>query len=113
MKNWLWLGPVAVAVAPPGLNRKAEAQSVGNYSIGIYGRSNAAPSGEYAFGVTAYTPPGLPSGPPSVATGIKYFDGKGNLTQRDYRGNSVPAQFAPYRQEKAPIRCIPTAPAAW
>jgi hypothetical protein len=60
-----------------------------------YGCSNATLNGEYAFGVTAYTPPGLPDGPPSVVAGIKVFDGKGNLTQRDYGGDSVPAQFSP------------------
>ena len=35
-----------------------------------------------------------------VVAGVKFFDGKGHLTQRDYRGGSVPAQFAPPRQEK-------------
>jgi hypothetical protein len=37
--------------------------------------------------------------PPHVVAGIKVFDGKGNLTQRDYGGNSVPAEFAPPGQE--------------
>ena len=32
--------------------------------------------------------------------GIKVFDGKGNFTQRDYIGDSVPAEFAPPGQER-------------
>ena len=35
------------------------------------------------------SPPALPNGPPQVVAGIKTFDGKGNLTQRDYRGDSL------------------------
>jgi hypothetical protein len=54
-----------------------------------FGCSNATLKGEYAFGVTAYTPPGLPDGPPQVVAGIKSFDGKGKFTQRDYRGDSL------------------------
>ena len=46
------------------------------------GCSNATLKGQYAFGVTGYTPPG-------VVTGIKIFDGKGNFTQRDYQGDSL------------------------
>ena len=68
-----------------------------------FGCSNATLKGEYAFGVTAYTPPGLPDGPPSVAAGVKVFDGRGGLTQRDYRGDSLrttgQADFAPKGQE--------------
>ena len=37
----------------------------------------------------------LPGGPPMVVAGIRIYDGKGNFTQRDYRGDSVPAEFAP------------------
>jgi hypothetical protein len=37
---------------------------------------------------------------PRVVAGIKVFDGNGNLTQRDYIGNSVPAEFAPPGQEQ-------------
>ena len=65
-----------------------------------FGCSNATLKGEYAFGVTAYTPPGLPGGPPMVVAGIRNYDGKGNFTQRDYRGDSVPAEFAPKGQEQ-------------
>src|SRR5262249_15686203 len=36
---------------------------------------------------------------PRVVAGIKVFDGNGNLTQRDYRGYSTPAQFSPPGQE--------------
>ena len=48
------------------------------------GCSNATLQGQYAFGVTVYTPPG-------VVTGIKIFDGKGNFTQRDYQGDGLRA----------------------
>jgi hypothetical protein len=64
-----------------------------------FGCSNATLNGEYAFGVTAYTPPGLPNGPPEVVAGIEIFDGNGNFTQRDYGGDSVPAEFSPKGQE--------------
>ena len=84
---------VAVAIALPALSGAARAGGTDD------GCSNATLQGEYAFGVTAYTPPGHPSGPPGVVAGIKVFDGNGNLTQRDYSGNSVPAEFAPPGQE--------------
>src|ERR1700676_5043049 len=46
---------------------------------------------------------GLPNGPPQVVAGIKTFDGKGNLTQRDYRGDSLrttgQTDFSPEGQE--------------
>jgi len=69
-----------------------------------YGCSNDTLRGEYAFGATAYTPPPLPNGSPppqtEVVTGIKVFDGQGNLTQRDYRGdNLLGPDFAPPGQE--------------
>jgi hypothetical protein len=32
-------------------------------------------------------------------SGYQSFDGNGNLTQRDYTGNSVPAEFSPPGQE--------------
>ena len=48
------------------------------------GCSNATLKGQYAFGVTGYTPP-------VVVTGIKIFDGKGNFTQRDYQGDGLRA----------------------
>jgi hypothetical protein len=35
-----------------------------------------------------------------VVAGIRNYDGKGNFTQRDYRGDSVPAEFAPKGQEQ-------------
>ena len=67
------------------------------------GCSNATLKGKYAFGVTSYTPPGLPNGPPAVAAGIRNYDGKGNFTQRDYRGDSLrttgQTDFAPEGQE--------------
>ena len=37
----------------------------------------------------------VPDGPPTVVASIRIYDGKGNFTQRDYRCDSVPAEFAP------------------
>ncbi len=90
MKTWFWNGMMATLIALPALSGVAWAES-----DHAFGCSNATLKGEYAFGVTAYTPPNLPDGPPAVVAGIKVFDGKGNLTQRDYRGDTVPAQFSP------------------
>jgi hypothetical protein len=50
---------------------------------------------------------------PQVVAGIKVFDGNGNLTQRDYIGNCVPAEFAPPGKERGTYTSIPTARAAW
>ncbi len=94
MKRLVTQGLAAAVMALSALSGAAWAGG------GDFGCSNATLNGEYAFGVTAYTPPGLPSGPPQVVAGIKVFDGKGNLTQRDYIGNSVPAEFAPAGQEQ-------------
>ncbi len=87
MKSWLRKGILAAAIAVTALNAAAWADD--------FGCSNATLKGEYAFGVTIYTP----NYPPHVGTGIKVFDGKGNFTQRDYTGDSIPAQFAPPGQE--------------
>ena len=94
MERWLSKGNLAVTLVLSALSSAAWA--AGNDDFGC---SNATLKGEYAFGVTAYTPPGLPEGPPRVVAGIKVFDGQGNLTQRDYQGDSVPADFAPKGQE--------------
>jgi hypothetical protein len=94
MKGWLWKGILAAAVALPPLSGVAWAGGSDGF-----GCSNATLKGEYAFGFTAYTPPGLPNGPPAVGAGIKVFDGEGNFTQRDYRGDSSPAEFARPGQE--------------
>lgn len=94
MKRWLLVGVMAIGIAVPALNSAAWAGSTDDF-----GCSNATLKGEYAFGVTAYTPPGLPNGPPEVVTGIRVYDGNGHFTQRDYMGNSVPAEFAPPGQE--------------
>ena len=87
MKRWLSKGTLVAVIAISALSGVARAHD--------FGCSDATLKGEYAFGATAYTPPGLPDGPPSVVAGIKIFDGKGKLTQRDYRGDTVPAQFSP------------------
>ena len=95
MKRWLSKEILAATVVLPSLSGAAWAGGSDDF-----GCSNATLKGEYAFGVTAYTPAGLPNGPPQVVAGIKVFDGNGNLTQRDYIGDSVPAEFAPAGQEK-------------
>ena len=57
---------------------------------------------------------GSPPPPTEVVTGIKVFDGHGNLTQRDYRGDNLADPTSRRQGRKpAPIRSIPTAPAAW
>jgi hypothetical protein len=91
MKSWLHGGTLVAAIALPALSGAAWAGGTDDF-----GCSNATLKGEYAFGVTSYTP----NYPPNVVAGIKVFDGKGNLTQRDYGGDSVPAKFAPPGQEK-------------
>lgn len=91
MKTWLFNGLLAIAIALPVLSGAAWAGGDDDF-----GCSNATLKGEYAFGVTSY----LTSYPPNVVAGIKVFDGNGNLTQRDYGGDSVPAEFAPPGQER-------------
>ena len=83
MKSWLFQGMLTAAIALPALSGAAWAGGSDDY-----GCSNGTLKGEYAFGVTNLTIP-------QVVAGIKVFDGNGNLTQRDYIGNSVPAEFAP------------------
>ena len=83
MKKRLWLGMVgAVAglAALAGTSGAAKATSC----------SNATLNGEYAFGVTLYTPP-----PTHVVEGVKFFDGQGGFTQFDYEGGTLPGEFRP------------------
>ena len=95
MKSWFWKGTLAAAIVLPALSGAAWAG--GNDDFGC---SNATLKGEYAFGVTGYTPPGLPNGPPEVVTGIKVFYGDGTLTQRDYAGDNLAGDdFSPPGQE--------------
>ena len=98
MKSWLFQGMLAAAIALPALSGVARAGGTDDF-----GCSNATLKGEYAFGVTAYTPPGLPNGPPMVVAGIKIFDGNGNFSQRDYIGDSLRTMnqkdFSPKGQE--------------
>ena len=92
MRSWLWKGMLGAAVVLPALCGAARAQDAGC--------SNATLTGEYAFGVTAYTPPFHPNGPPLVVAGIETFDGQGKiLIHRDYIGGSSPAEFAPPGRE--------------
>jgi hypothetical protein len=87
MTRRLTKGTLLAAIALPALSGAAWAGGSDDF-----GCSNATLKGEYAFGVTNFTIP-------QVVAGIKVFDGNGNLTQRDYIGNSVPAEFAPPGQE--------------
>jgi hypothetical protein len=65
------------------------------------GCSNATLQGEYAFGVTDYTPPPSLASTAKVVNGIKYFDGNGHLTQQDYQGGNVAGpDFAPPGREQ-------------
>jgi hypothetical protein len=91
MKSSLSKGFITTAIALSVLSGVAWAGGIDDY-----GCSNATLKGEYAFGVlTVASATG-----PGVVGGIKVFDGRGNLTQRDYIGNSVPAEFAPPGQEQ-------------
>src|SRR6202008_1295650 len=92
MKSCFWKGMLAAVIALPALGGAAWAGGTDDF-----GCSNATLKGEYAFGVTNYTPAPPPSPPPptEVVTGIKVFDGQGNLTQR-FAGDD----FAPPGQEK-------------
>jgi len=95
MKWWPSKGMLTAAIVLPTLSGVAWAGGTDDF-----GCSNATLKGEYAFGVTAYTPPGLPDGPPRVVAGIKVFDGHGNLTQRDYQGDNLAGpDFAPTGRE--------------
>jgi hypothetical protein len=88
MKRWLLKGTLMAAIILPGLSGASWAGGTDDF-----GCSNATLKGEYAFGVTGYIPS------PQVVAGIKVFDGKGAFTQRDYIGDSVPADFSPPGQE--------------
>jgi hypothetical protein len=74
MKSWISIEILATAIALPILSDAASANA--------FECSNATLNGEYAFGDTNYTTS-------SVVNGIKYFDGNGSLTQRDYQGDSL------------------------
>jgi hypothetical protein len=87
MNSWVFKGILAAAIALPALSGTAWAG--GSDDLGC---SDATLKGAYAFGVTNFTVP-------EVVTGIKIFDGKGNFTQRDYTGDSSPAEFAKKGQE--------------
>jgi hypothetical protein len=95
MKNWLLRGMLTTAIVLPALAGAAWAGGSDDF-----GCSNATLKGEFAFGVTNLTTP-------RVAAGIKFFDGTGNLTQRNYRGNSSPVEFAPPGQEKGTYQVSP------
>ena len=88
MNSWVFKRILAAAITLPAMSGAVWAGGADDF-----GCSNATLKGEYAFGVANLTIP-------QVVAGIKVFDGNGNLTQRDYIGNSVPAEFAPPGQER-------------
>ena len=97
MKKWLSEATPLAAIASLVLTGAAWAGGTDDF-----GCSNATLKGEYAFGVTAYTPAGPPFPPPStvVVTGIRVYDGNGHFTQRDYQGDNLAGpDFAPPGQE--------------
>lgn len=103
MKRWLCQGTLTAAIVLSALSGAAWAGGSDDF-----GCSNATLQGLYSFGVTAYTPPDLPNGPPRVVTGVKMFDGRGNLTQRDYQGdNNAGPDFAPPGREKGTYQLNP------
>ena len=102
MKKLLLKEMLAVSIALPALSGAAWAGSTDDF-----GCSNATLKGEYAFGVTAYTPAGLPNGPPQVITGIRVYDGNGHFKQRDYAGDRVPAEFSKPGQETGTYQVNP------
>jgi len=81
MKSWLSGGMLAATIALPALSGAAWADD--------FTCSNATLQGEYTFGVTNFNAPQI-----HVSLGWKYFDGKGNLIQHDYRGNTTPIEFS-------------------
>jgi hypothetical protein len=95
MKGRLFTGMLAAAIAVPASSGVSRADD--------FRCSTATLKGAYAFGVTAYTPAGLPDGPPQVIAGIAIFDGNGKFTQRDYAGDSLrifnQTDFSPVGQE--------------
>ena len=95
MKRCISKAVLVAAIALPAMSNAAWAGGTDDF-----GCSNATLKGEYAFGVTAYTPPGLPNGPPRVVTGIRVYDGNGHFTQRDYQGDNLAGpDFAPPGRE--------------
>jgi hypothetical protein len=95
MNNRLCRRLLAAAIALPALSGAAWAGGSDDY-----GCSNATLKGLYSFDVTNYTPPPSQNIPTKVVTGIKVFDGNGNLTQRDYQGDNLAGpDFAPPGRE--------------
>jgi len=92
MKNWLTQVTPLAAIASLALSGAARAD---------FTCSNATLTGAYAIGVTNLTTP------PQVIADIAVFDGNGHFTQRDYRGNSDPAEFATPGQETGTYTIYP------
>jgi hypothetical protein len=86
VNSWNLKGMLAAAIMLPALGGAAWADD--------FKCSNAPLQGDYAFGVTNYNAPQI-----HVAAGIKHFYGNGKMTQRDYRGNTLPIQLSDPGQE--------------
>ena len=96
MKSWFWKGMLAAAIALAGAERcrpgrrerrfrMLERDAQGRIRLRCY-LLHPAPSSEWFA--------------EEVVTGIKVFDGHGNLTQRDYAGDNLAGpDFAPRGQE--------------
>ena len=112
MKRRLSKGTLLAAIALPALSAAAWAGGSDDF-----GCSDATLKGEYAFGVTAYTPPGLPDGPSSVVAGIKVSTaaaGSLSATTTVTPYERVARPILPRKgRKRAPIWSLPTARAAW
>ena len=97
MKSWFLNGVLPATISLLWLSSASWAGGTDDF-----GCSNATLTGEYAFGVTNYV-----GNPIVVVAGIEVFDGNGNFTQRDYGGDSVPAEFSPPGQEKGTYQVDP------
>jgi hypothetical protein len=105
MKSSFLKGLMVAAIGLPGLSGAAWTGGADDF-----GCSNATLNGEYAFGVTDYTPAPPPNPPPAttVITGIAIFDGQGHYTQRDYAGDNLNGDdFAPPGQETGTYQVNP------
>jgi hypothetical protein len=108
-----WLSEVAPLAVTASLALIGAAWAGGTDDFGC---SNATLDGEYAFGVTVYTPAGPPFPPPStvVVNGIKVFDAGANSPSVIIEAITSPERTLRRQgRKRAPIRSIRTAPAAW
>ena len=90
MNSWNFKGMLVAAIVLPALSGAAWAG--GSDDLGC---SNATLKGAYAFSVLTVA---APQGIPNVVVGIVVMDGNGNLTQRDYGGDSLRTTGAQFEQ---------------